>query len=83
MSDFIISLIRTWVPYIVAFAIGWLVSQGVIDEETGTEAAAAISGGFVLGIGSAYYWIVRLAAKKWPVFEYFLGVPKTPEYPTE
>jgi len=82
MSDFLISLIRTWVPYLVAFVVGWLVSQGVIDEETGTEASAAISGGFVLLFGSAYYWLVRVLANRWPWFGYLLGVNKAPEYPT-
>ena len=80
MSDFLISLIRTWVPYGVALVIGWLVSQGVIDEETGTEASAAISGGFVLLFGSVYYWLVRLIAKRWPAFEWLLGYKTPPTY---
>ena len=80
MSDFVISMIRTWVPYAVAFIVGWLVSLGVLDEETGKEAAAAISGGFVLVFGSAYYWAIRLFSKKWPGLEYLLGYKKPPVY---
>lgn len=83
MSDFVISLIRTWVPYLVAFAIGWLVSQGIIDEETGTEASAAISGGFVLIFGSLYYWVVRALASRWPSLGILLGVNKAPTYTSE
>lgn len=80
MSDFIISLIRTWVPYIVALVIGWLIAQGVLDEESGTQASTAISGGLVVVIGSAYYWLVRLAAKRWPAFEWLLGYKTPPTY---
>ena len=80
MSDFVVSLIRTWVPYGVAFVIGYLVSLGVIDEDTSKEAANAISGGFVLIVGSLYYWIVRVLASRWPSLGILLGVNKAPSY---
>ena len=80
MSDFVISLIRTWVPYLVAAVVGYFVSLGILDEETSKEAANAISGGFVLIFGSLYYWIVRALASRWPGVGILLGVNKAPSY---
>lgn len=72
MSDFIASLIRTWVP----IAIGFLVSWGLLPTDLSDEAVLALSA-LIMG---AYYLLARALERKWPVFGWLLGLPKTPTY---
>jgi hypothetical protein len=77
MSDFVVGLIRTWVPIVVGAVVSWLVTLGV-SFDAATE-AGLITGltGLLIGV---YYTVVRLLAEKWPWFGYLLGVNKAPSY---
>lgn len=72
MSSIIIGWIRTLVP----LAVGALISWGVLPDDLSDQAAAV---GYAV-ITSLYYLVARFLAKKWPVFEWLLGVGKSPSY---
>jgi hypothetical protein len=74
MGDFLVSLIRTWVPV----AIGYLVTVGLLPTDLSDQATAALTA----VITAVYYGLARLLEKRWPVFGWLLGVPKEPSYPT-
>jgi hypothetical protein len=74
MTDFITSLVRTW----VAIAVGWLISVGVLSSSLSDPAVQALTGA-IIGL---YYLVVRLLEKKWPIFGWLLGIAKEPSYPT-
>ena len=77
MSDFVISLIRTWVPTAVAGFVAYLTTLGV---EYSAEAEQQLAAAVVLLVGAVYYGLVRVLENRWPVFGYLLGVAKTPVY---
>lgn len=77
VSDFVASLIRTGVPYIVGLALAWLATKGLnvpAAYEPVIDSVAAF------GIGTGYYAIVRAVEAKFPKAGWFLGVPKKPVY---
>lgn len=77
MSNFIASLIRTFVPIGVGGVISWLALEGVeIDAETQTSLVIGLTGLLQAG----YYAAVRIAALKWPALEVLLGSARQPEY---
>lgn len=78
MSDFFISLIRTYVPWVVGAGIAWLVNAG-FDIAPDVSAAAAVA---AVGLVSAvYYFAVRWLESKIPWLGVLLGAPKAPVYP--
>jgi hypothetical protein len=77
MSQFVIALIRTIVPAAVGSVFAWLATVGfALDAET--QAALVIA--LVALFTGLYYAGVTWAAKKWPWFQWLLGVNVTPEY---
>jgi hypothetical protein len=78
MSDFVISLIRTWIPVAVGLAVAFLVSAGFdIDPDLEIQLSGA-----VVGLVSAlYYGLARILEGRWPALGYLLGVAKPPAYP--
>lgn len=76
MTDYIASLIRTYVPAVVGavlVVIGNALDLGTLDTaDNRTKVVGAI---FVV-----YYAVVRLAEKKWPKLGWLLGLPKPPSY---
>lgn len=77
MSDFLTSLIRTYVPIAVGAVVSWLATRGINLD----SAAAAGLASFLTGILSAvYYLAVRLLEKKFPQLGWLLGSAKKPEY---
>lgn len=78
MSDYVTSLVRTWVPVLVGSMLAWLaVNLGfVVDEQTQTGIVLGLSGVLI----SLYYAVVRWAAKRWPRAELLLGAAKQPTY---
>ena len=77
MSDFVTSLIRTWVPAGVAAGVTYVVTLGVeFDPAAETQIAAAA----VLVVTAVYYGVVRALENRWPAFGYLLGVAKAPTY---
>ncbi len=77
MSDFLLSLVRTYVPIAVGGVAAWLITLGiVIDPEI--QAAGVI---FFTGVITAlYYFAARLLELKWPTFGLLLGARKAPAY---
>ena len=77
MSQFVIALIRTVVPTLVGSGFAWLASVGfALDAETQSLLIVALIGLFT----GLYYAGVTAASKKWPWFQWLLGVNRTPEY---
>jgi uncharacterized membrane protein (DUF441 family) len=77
-SNFLISLVRTWIPTGVGVVVAWLTAYGF---ELSQENEVAIAGGIVALVTALYYWGARALESRWPAFGYLLGVPKQPEYP--
>jgi hypothetical protein len=77
MSDFLISLVRTWVPVGVGAVLSYLASLGV-EWEPDTEAAVGFAA--VAVITALYYWGARALETRWPVFGLLLGARKAPTY---
>ncbi len=75
MSNFVISLIRTWVPVGVAAVAVWLVQT--LGVEIDTE---AVTGTVIVVLTGVYYWVVRALESRFPWVGWFLGVPKEPTY---
>ncbi len=78
MSDFLISLIRTWVPVGVAAAVGYLATFGV---EYSAAAEQQLAGAITALLAAVYYAVARVLESRWPAFGYLLGVAKAPAYP--
>lgn len=78
MNDYVLSLVRTWVPIGVGAVLSWLaVKYGVaVPESISNEVTVALTG-VVIGV---YYAIVRGLEKRWPAFGKLLGRAKQPEY---
>lgn len=65
MDNYVVSLIRTWVPVGVGAVLTWLASTLGIVIDSSTSAAATIA---AVGIvTAAYYALARLVEKRWPV----------------
>lgn len=82
MKDFVLSLIRTYVPVGVGAALTWLAVHYnfVLDEQTsGLVVAAAV--GVVTAV---YYTLARAVEHAWPQLGKILvglGIGKAPTYP--
>jgi len=72
MTDLVKSLVRTYVPYLVAGLIGW----GVLPESLSAEATVVFTG-LIFG---AYYLLVRVLEQRWPWFGGLLGARSAPTY---
>lgn len=77
MSDFIVSLIRTYVPIGVGAVVAWLVARGVDIAPESVDGVVA----FLTAIFSAlYYFVVRLLEQKFPQLGWLLGQAKEVKY---
>jgi hypothetical protein len=78
MTDLIVSLIRTYVPWAVGAGIAYLVNAGFDIADDVSAAAAVAAVGLV---SAAYYFAVRWLEAKFPWLGFLLGAPKQPTYP--
>jgi hypothetical protein len=78
MSNFLVSLIRTWVPVGVGSVFGWLLSLDVFNVSA--EDQAEVTAAVVAGSIALYFAGVRIVERKWPKVGWLLGVAKQPEY---
>lgn len=80
LSNYILSNIRTGVTFVVGAVATWLAMHFgiVIDDQSKINAIALAF--FVLSYG--WYLLVRILGKLNPKFEWLLGAPVRPEYPT-
>lgn len=78
LSSLVISLIRQYVPVAVGVVLTWIAVslKIVIDPSTGPALIALTTA----ILTAAYYLLVRLLERKWPVFGILLGVPAQPAY---
>lgn len=78
MSDFVISLIRTWTPVLVGSLLAWLAGKGLeIDPADAAGLITALTGIFI----AAYYLLARLIEKWLPALGgLLLGSRKQPDY---
>lgn len=77
MSDFAVSLIRTWTPMVAGAILGFLTSAGV---QLDAQAAAALTAFLTALFGGLYYLVVRLYEKRYPKAGALLGVAAKPQY---
>jgi hypothetical protein len=78
LSNYVIGLIRTYVPIGVGLALGWLAVHFSVKVDDQTEAQIAMAVGALLS--AAYYTVVAAAEKKWPQFGWLLGKATNPQY---
>ncbi|MFI6516553.1 hypothetical protein ACIBF1_13425 [Spirillospora sp. NPDC050679] len=84
MDDYVVSLIRTWVPVAIGALVTWLATETgiVLDESTSAPLTVA-----AVGIVTAvYYALARLVEQRWPAVGRILvalGLAgrRTPVYP--
>lgn len=77
MTNFVLSLIRTYVPIAVGAVVAWLVTLGVeVDVNTQAGLVVALTG----VLQAVYYTVVRLLEKKFPKVGVLLGSATTPTY---
>lgn len=77
MTDFVTSLIRTYVPIAVGALLAWLTAQGInVDKEAADGLVAFLTAIF----SAAYYLAARLLEREWPELGGLLGVAKKPKY---
>lgn len=78
MGNYLLSLIRTWVPIVVGTLLTWLAASThiVISEHSRAVAAAAC----VAVLSAGYYALVRLLERKVPQLGVLLGATVQPAY---
>lgn len=78
MSDYVTSLVRTWVPVAVGSAVTWLGSTA--DIVVGDDATQGGIMFFTALVTGAYYALARLLERKFPWAGILLGKPSQPNY---
>ena len=78
MTNFFISLVRTYVPIAVGSVISFLVvNYGlVVDESITAQLVAGLTGLIIAG----YYLLARLLERKFPALGVLLGSTQKPVY---
>lgn len=78
MNDYVLSLVRTWVPVAVGSAVTWVALHWgfALPKDLEAQLAVVATGAVIV----AYYTIVRALEKKWPAFGKLLGTSKKPVY---
>jgi uncharacterized membrane protein (DUF441 family) len=77
MSNFITSLVRTYVPIFVGAVVSYLATRGIEIDAEAAAGLAAFLGGFASAV---YYFGVRLIERRIPSAGVLLGSVKTPDY---
>lgn len=78
LSNFAVSLIRTWVPVGVGFLLTWLATSLKIVVDPSSQAGLVAL--CVAVLSAAYYWIARLLEKQFPFLGVLLGHAASPSY---
>lgn len=77
MTNFVTSLIRTYVPIIVGALVAWLAT---IDLAIAAEAQAGLVVFLTALLQGAYYTVIRLLERKFPKLGLLLGSTSKPAY---
>lgn len=76
-ADIMRGVIRTTVPYVIAFLVTWLGSRGIhLPSDIQAQLATLIT----VAIGSVWYGVARQLEKINPAFGWLLGAPGAPLY---
>lgn len=79
MNNFVVSLIRTWVPVGVGALFTWLAGYagwlGLTDDQQTSVSVWAMA-----IVTAAYYGLVRMLETRWPAFGALLGAVRQPKY---
>lgn len=80
LSNFAISLIRTWVPVVVGTVASYLLVHFGLTVDAGTQAQAValLTGALIAG----YYAVVHVLEQKFPKLGWLLGNAVRPHYVT-
>lgn len=78
MNDYVISLIRTYVPVGVGAVASWLLVHYSLNVDPKTQ--AGITAVLTALITAGYYAGVRALEKKWPALGVLLGHKAQPTY---
>lgn len=77
MTDYALSLIRTYVPIAVGAVLSWLLTLGIeVDESVRTAAVVALTG----VLQAAYYTAARWLEQRFVWARHLLGSSTTPTY---
>ena len=77
MTNFVTSLIRTYVPIIAGALISWLATAGLAIE---ADAQAGLIVFLTAVLQGGYYLAARLLERKFPQFGLLLGSAQKPVY---
>ncbi len=81
-SDYVVSLIRTWVPVGVGAVLAWISTKVgfIVDEDTKNQGILF----FTFFLTGLYYAIIRWLERQYPQIGWLLGLAKQPGYvPTD
>ncbi|HET9672868.1 MAG TPA: hypothetical protein VFQ40_08490 [Actinomycetota bacterium] len=76
MNEFVVSLVRTYVPLLVGIVATWVGAQ--LGISVPDEHVATVSGLAVAGVAAIYYAGVRFLERRWPWFSKLLGSKQQP-----
>jgi hypothetical protein len=77
VTDYLASLIRTYIPVAIGAIAAWLTTRGIrLDHATTTALATGLTGAFT----AIYYGAVRAAEHRWPSLGRLLGIARKPAY---
>lgn len=80
ISDFVLSLIRTYLPIAVGSALVWAAAQtDIVIEPDSANGVIAVAVALVSG---AYYLVARWLEGRWPWLSILLGTPPKVSTPT-
>lgn len=80
-SDYILSVIRTWVPIGVGAAASWLLVTFGLNLDGDAQASLVVF--LTAAVTAVYYALVRKLEQRWPAIGRWLlgaGVARTPVY---
>jgi len=78
VTNFGISLIRTWVPIIIGSVLSWLaINVGIVVSD---DDKAKLVVGLTAVVIALYYGLVHLLEQKFPKFGWLLGLATRPQY---
>jgi hypothetical protein len=80
VRDFVLSLIRTYIPLVVAGALTWIALA--LDLDLTEDITTGVTAFVVLAVTGFYYLIARFLETKWTWLSVLLGTPPKTAAPT-
>lgn len=79
LRDFILSVIRTYIPLFVGAGLTWVGVQ--LDVPITDDMTASTSATVVLVVSGLYYLAARALESRWPFLSFLLATPPTTAVP--